>query len=506
MGTRAAPLLLVIATLPLAGCGGREDGFIAAQGAFAAGKYGEAKLKLVRELRDHPRDERSLQLLARTLVRMGDPDGTLIAVGRLRATGKGGAAADRFEAEARLLAGDPRAALAALGHDGHSDAWRIRATAYLQLNQPAEAIEAFEHGMAAGSNPLLAADYARFRIATLDYPAAHEILRLMRKRTPGAFETMMLAGGLAVARGNDRLALKEYQAAAAAYPARHEALLAQAQVLERIGWIDQAIAFADKASELAPQTRDVTAVRLRLLAVKGDWTKVRDLLQPVEGDLDPVSGEGMTYGEALLRLGRAEQARALFSRSVLLSPHNRFARSMLGEAQMATGDAPSAFETLRPLADTVLVSRRELALLAAAAKAAAHPEALPLARRLASPEFRKTSEKVRLGEAAMMRGDWQAARDIYLSLPGHEHDADLLLRLAMTNSHLGKTDEAIAYADKAVAAAPWASSALHVAGQVRVRGDRDLAAAIELLRRAVRIEPGNSEYLATLRRAEAAAG
>jgi Flp pilus assembly protein TadD len=54
----------------------------------------------------------------------------------------------------------------------------------------------------------------------------------------------------------------------------------------------------------------------------------------------------------LLRLGRAEQARAIYAKALLLSPQNPFARLMLAEAQLATGDAATAYATVKPLADS----------------------------------------------------------------------------------------------------------------------------------------------------------
>jgi tetratricopeptide (TPR) repeat protein len=188
---------------------------------------------------------------------------------------------------------------------------------------------------------------------------------------------------------------------------------------------------------------------LQLLSQLGDWDSVRGMLQREAAHLDPRSSEGMTYGEALLRLDHPEQARVMFQRAVLLDPGNRYARMMLGEAQLASGDAAAAFDTLEPLTRGLLVLPRELALAAKAADAAGYSETFEMTARLKSAPYR---QQVRLGEQAtdaVLRQDWPGALAGWEALLRHGEDAEVLRRAAFAAAKSGKPDLAAAYAARA---------------------------------------------------------
>jgi tetratricopeptide (TPR) repeat protein len=493
--------------LSLAACSASpEERLDNGRSALAAGDYGAAKAELVEGLHDEPENARLLHLLGLAQIRMQDPEGTLKTVAMLRKLGNTGPAVTRLEAEALLLSGNIRKALDVLGRDDSADAWRIRAACYSAKGRTGEALKAFERAMAAGNDPRLGAEFAHFLLTTQDFEGATKVQARMQEYAPGAFETIMVAGDLAAYSGHDEAALKRYQQAGTAFPARYEALTAQAGALERLGWLDEAIEKVEEAAAIAPASSNIDDLRLRMLATKGDWPRIREILQPDEGKLDPVSMRGMTYGEALLRVGQAEQARALFQRTVLLAPENRYARTMLGEAQLATGDARAAYRTLEPLTYTVLLHRTELELVAKAAREANTPDAVALQARLDSPEYRRLTRLAETGEQALVERNWKKALATYLAVPGYNEDPDVLLRLAMASNNLGDTGAARDYADRALELAPNAGETLHMAGLVRLTAGQDLARAVELLRGAVTREPGNPEFKANLAKAEAAAG
>ncbi|MFC3214556.1 tetratricopeptide repeat protein [Novosphingobium panipatense] len=112
----------------------------------------------------------------------------------------------------------------------------------------------------------------------------------------------------------------------------------------------------------------------------------------------------MTYGEALLHLGHAEQARAIFRRAVLHFPHNLYAQLMLGRAQLAAGDAASSWETLAPLARSTLARPDVLEPAVQAARAAGAPEAAGLQMRLAPARVRETMALIEKERAPCTRG------------------------------------------------------------------------------------------------------
>ena len=262
----------------------------------------------------------------------------------------------------------------------------------------------------------------------------------------------------------------------------------------------------DAAGKLDPDNPDVDDLKYQLLAEKGEWAKIRDGLQGREQDLDPSSGLGMRYGEALLRLGFAEQARMLFKRATLLLPGNPYSQMMLGEAQLACGDPDEAWETLRPLAMSALARPEILFTAEKAARAAGAPEAEGLRARLDPARAKATAALLSRGDMAVLRQDWPTVLDVYGRFLGQGDDPEVLKRLALGNSGLGRTDQAIQYADRALALAPGSADFQFLAGHVRLQGGKDMATARRLLESAASADPRNPVIARDLRKAKAAPG
>jgi tetratricopeptide (TPR) repeat protein len=192
---------------------------------------------------------------------------------------------------------------------------------------------------------------------------------------------------------------------------------------------------------------------------------------PHEVDLDPRTPNGLTYAEALLRLGHPEQARVMFARALLLSPQNPYSRMMLAEAQLATGDPATALRTVRPLSDSRLAGPRELDLALRAARAAGDPAADTLAARMKSAQWQRI-EAGRDGQAALGRRDWAGAIAAYSALLGDGGDAEVLKRLALACERRAPC-EAIAYADRALLISPRDPDMLHMAGLARLNAGQE---------------------------------
>ena len=496
------------ACLLLAGCGQIvESRMEEARAELAAHDFGAARVDLAAALRERPEDPRLLALLAEVLLRMNDAVAAAPIIARLAVAAPDAADTHRLRAELALLSGHPGEVEGLLGEDGGPATWRLRALAAWRLGDLDRARTAFERGMAAGQDARLAADFAAYCLATDDPRGARAVLDAMRGFAPQAFETLMLAGRLAQREGQGKQALESYTEAARRYPTRFEPLLGQAEVLERQGRLAAALDLVAKALELAPGEAQLAIARLRLLARKGDWTKVRDLLQSHEGDLVPASPEGIAYAEALLRLGRAEQARMLLTRALLMAPRDVPVRTLLGETQLALGDAKGALETLAPLARDPLVSPAALALAERAAREAGDPVAETWRAHRASIAYRESLALADAGAAAWMRGDWETAVAVYGRLPEGGANDLVMHRLALGSSRLGRHDEAIRFADQAMASEGLPSAEdRHIAGWVRFVAGRDAGRALDLLRAAVAQEPGNAAYRSVLEKAEAAAG
>ncbi|MCT2400755.1 tetratricopeptide repeat protein [Novosphingobium mangrovi (ex Huang et al. 2023)] len=500
----AVPLAVLGA---LTGCGDSPETLLGkANDSFAAEDYQKARLQLASALRDEPENHEILLLMARTQLRLHDPDGAEGILTRLERAGFRSAEVPRIKAQIALLRQKPDDALALVGDDSSVEGWRIRAEAQLALNHDTQAVEAFEQGMKAGGNIAIAEAYARYRLVSNDFSGADSVYRQMKKIAPDSYETLVMAGDLAAARGQTDNAIASYRKVVDAYPDRVAPMLALANQYDAKGKLDEAGEMVEKAGKLSPNNPQIEALKYQLLSEKGEWEKIRIGLQGREAQLEPGSGLQMTYAEALLRLGHAEQARILFNRAMLALPGNPYSRMMLGEAQLATGDAQSAWETLRPLATSTLARPEVLESAEKAARAVGAPEAVALKARLDPTRLKPTMTLVRQGDMAVMHQDWDTVLDVYGKLLPHGEDPEVLKRLALATSKLGRASEAIAYADRTLAVSPGNPDYLYLAGQVRLDSGQDLAGARRLLEAAAAADPRNTVIARALRKAKAAAG
>ncbi|HMO68537.1 MAG TPA: hypothetical protein PKE25_07715 [Novosphingobium sp.] len=498
----ALPLSLA---LLLAGCGEDPADLVArADRSLAVHDYNAARIDLTAALREQPRDDAVLLRLARVQVLLGDGEGALATLGRI-GTGDEAQRA-RLAAEAEVLRGQSDAALDLLGNDQTPDAWRLRAMARLARSEPDAAIAAFERGLAAGEDARLIAAYAGYAIETGDAARAAGLIERLQRLAPRDFRTLSLKASHTQLRGDMAGARGAWQAVADAFPHRPEPLFALAELLEGEGKPGQALAMLDKAAAIAPRDPRVLALRVQVLSVKGDWVKVRNLLQDREGQLDPRSAEGMAYAEALLRLDRPEQARAMVQPPVLLSPENRCPPALPAQAQLAAGPAAGPRGTPAPMMDSALASPQEIAMAAEAARRLGDPQAGELTRREKSSETLRAQHLAGEAQAATARRDWAKAAEAWSALLAGRDDAEVLKRLAFARSQLGQHAEAQAAADRALALRPSSADAIHMAGLVRLRGGTDLPAALRLLGEAAAMDPGNPVYRADLAKAKAAAG
>jgi len=112
--------------------------------------------------------------------------------------------------------------------------------------------------------------------------------------------------------------------------------------------------------------------RARQLVGEGRYQDVYELLQPFEASSKDDAAFNLLLGEAALRTQRAEQAKALFERSLAAQPDSVEAHLGLGRAYVALGDYARAkieFETVLRFDDLPPDLQRQAEIYAAAALA-----------------------------------------------------------------------------------------------------------------------------------------
>ncbi|PNU06143.1 tetratricopeptide repeat protein [Novosphingobium guangzhouense] len=493
-----------VAALALTACGDSpETLFATARNDFAAGNYEQARLEVAAALKKQPRDIAMLTFLVETQLRLGDPDAIEGAIRRLERAG--GAGTGRMKAELALLRGNARAALDALGDDASATGWRVRGEAHLALGDKQQAQAAFEAGLKAGDDIRLAQSYARYLLQNGKLDRAAALLRDMQRIAPHSYETLTMVGDLALAQQRSDDAARAYRAAIDAFPDRAASMLALADIYGENGQYELIAPLLDRASAIEPENPAIMTMRLRLLAQQRRWRDIRDMLQTHESQLEPGSEAVLIYARALLELGQPGQARLLAGRALLMQPGNRDAAEVQARARLAGGDPQGAWDTLRQMASSTLVSSDVLKAAARAAQEVHAPEAAALDRRAEPARLARTQALASRGEAALAKQDWAAAAAAYRGLLEQGEDAEILARLAYVASRMGHGREAVAYADRAMAA-DGSAQYVYVAGQARLDSRIDLQRAIALLERAVAADPDNATFAQALEQANAAAG
>lgn len=499
--------MVIAAAVLVSACGeSAADRIERARQEISTMELGAAKVDLAAALAEKGEDTELLRMLAAVQLRLGDGDGAEATAGRLERAGLKPGELALIRAEAAVLRGRADEALALLGSESSPTAWRVRAAAKIALKDPEGGLEALRRGAATGPDPLLLRDYARFLIDAQDLDGATAQVATLLKVQPDGFDGLMLAADIAARRGRFADAHGLLDKAAQRFPRVPDPWIARATAYDIEGKLDSAIAMAEKAKAIAPDDSRVVDLQVQFAAMKGDWEKVRAVLGKRESTLDPLSANGLTYAEAMLRSGHPEQARAMFQRALTRSPNNPYSRLMLAEAQLATGDAAAAYATVKPLADSVMAGPRELELAEKAARAMGSANADVLKARLASAKVDAAQDLTRKGQAAMASQDWAAAVGAYGQLAQMGDDAEVLKRLALALSHAGRTDEAIAAADRARALRPDDPDTIYMAGFVRAAGGKDRSTGLTLLKQASDAAPGNVQFRRSLARFSESAG
>lgn len=495
------------ALLALTGCGDDPAEYLSkAKAEFAAHDYAAARVHLASWLSANPGDRGALLLQARTLLALGDGDGAQAALGKLANGQPPAGELAELAAEAALLRGVPDAALDVLGKATSAEAARLRALAALQKNDPRGAQTHFEAAISAGGNARAFADYARFHLLSGATAEAQAMAARAARVDPDGIDTLLVQGQLAVRGGDLAKALEIYARAQKLYPASLAALTGQAAVLGDLGRNDAMQKVVDRAAALAPKNATVIYLQARAAAGRKDWAAVRATVAPIEATLGPADPMRVLHGEALLRLGQAEQAIAQLQPVARALPGHRDATRLLAEAMLMRGDARSALAALRPLADHPAARPEELALAARAAKAARDPIAAGYEARASQPAVQAAGRDLIDGDAAMRAGNWAGAAEAYgriLKLTDGRNPL-VLNNMAYAQLMLGNGDAARDYADRALKEAPNHPSVLDTAGWVRFKSGKDIEEARRLLRRAAQLAPNNGAIRAHLAEAERA--
>lgn len=343
----ASPLVLAMA---LAACApDPETRFADAQEAFAANDFRGARVSLIAGLKDQPGNHEMRLLLAQAQIALGDGEGAATSLGTLPEAMRNDPRFQALTIESDFLRGRYRQGLQLA--EAYRGAGRelLLARAYLLLGDPEAASRSFSAGLERGdASADHLAEYALFTLREGDVERATELLEAAKKADPTSLVVLLANGEIASQAGRDEVALNAFREASERYPNSLDAKLAYASALGANGHVKEAEAIAAKIVEGGTTADDATLILARAAAQKGDWPKVRRLLQRYSGS-GPIDHR-LLYANALLEEGMMPLAIAELSPLRTRSPENPAVRRLHAEALVRAGDLASALEDLEWLA------------------------------------------------------------------------------------------------------------------------------------------------------------
>ena len=378
-------------------------------------------------------------------------------------------------ADAKLLQNDPQQAAQLLDKALAQDARKtldaseeargamLRGKLLVAQHQGKEAEAAFERAVQLDPNAAeVHAAYGAFRLYRREYEKAQKQLDAALAIDPA--NAHVLANAARAYLGTNRLLEADKRIQEALVKAANDpwVLYAQGKVAEGIGKQEDAYQAYDKALQKKPDLAEALLAQGSIWFSRGDKQKAREKLDAVLKTPSRTAREEEAAGDLALDLGDGKTGKECYQRALHLDPEDPQAHSGLGRALAALGDLPGAraeLESALRQVDTDPVLHYEYgSLLHRIGDSQGALSALQRAVQLDSKDHRFHS---RLGALLVERREYEKA------------EAELR-QARLGNDRYGET---------------WFNLARALAGQGK------LGEAIDTMRRAVELEPGNPEYL-----------
>lgn len=280
-------------------------------------------------------------------------------------------------------------------------------------------------------------------------------------------------------------------------------LLARAQRF--LDDLDGAEATARRILAISPTSTSGAHALAQVLEVRRQYTKIIDTLEPVVR----VSAKGreadaallLTHlGVAYLELGRGDDAAGAFDRAMQITPADLSLKVYHAQALVLAKQYDRAITAIRDLragrSDDLRLARLEADALKGQGKFDAGVAAL-----------RPVAESVEAGPAgAQVLSEFYASDHRYLEAAAllkaaqakYPRDLDLQFQFGAMMERLKKFDEAERVLQQVIAADADHAPALNYLGYTLVERGRRLPEALELIKRAVKLDPYNGSFLDSL--------
>lgn len=319
-----------------------------------AGNYNAARAHAQAAVKEDPKWGLAHAVLARTFLALGDGVGAESELSRAAANGFDMKDGHQMLADAWLLQGDPRRALAEAAKSDPKYgryATRVIARALAAMGKTDQAQELL--GTLLDADPDYAAGWAdlgRIRYSAGDIAGATGNATRAVELDPNNLEAVTLRGELVRDQFGLAAAVPWFETALKRDAYYHPALIEYAATLGDLGRYTDMLNASRRALQARPGSPQALYLMAVLAARAENYDLSRELMQRTNGRLDHVPGALLLNGMLAYQAGGYEQAITNWRELVGRQPMNMTARRLLGAAMLRSGDAASALDVLRPMA------------------------------------------------------------------------------------------------------------------------------------------------------------
>jgi predicted Zn-dependent protease len=318
------------------------------------GNFNAARAHAQAAVKQDPQWGAAHAVLAKTFLALGDGVGAESELGRAAAAGFDMSRGHQLLAEAWLLQGDAKRALAeAAKTDPRFGAYATRVTARALAAQGKAAEAQALLGELLDGNPgnsYAWSDLARIRYSAGDIAGASGNAQKAVELDPNNLEALTLRGELVREQYGLNAALPWFEAALQRDAYYHPALIEYAATLGDLGRYTDMLGATRRALAARPASPQAFYLQAVLAARAENYDLARSMMERTGGRIDDLPGALLLNGTLAYQAGAYEQAIGAWRELVGRQPMNITARRLLGAALLRSGDAKGALDVLRPVA------------------------------------------------------------------------------------------------------------------------------------------------------------
>lgn len=491
--------LLLATVLTLGACSesGVPDSDKAAE-YLNAGDIAAAKLHIRNALKTNGSDPELIFLNGRIALEDGNADLAVSEFSKLLDHAKFGNDSRVYLAQAYLLVGNPKQALATLGTDRPATglATAVAVSALLAIGDSSAAVTLLDQGLRdyPDTPELMLLDATR-ALQMDDGKRALAIAERAAELAPNNVNVVLFRAKAAMQERDFAAANGHFDRALELRPNSQIAMLGKAAAAYDVGKRDEARKWIAKASEsIGGAEGPLVLFDAQIAYDAGKYDEANQIINAIK-DMDRFPEAYRVAGMISAKRGTRELAITQLRGYFRHGGDNLGAKALLASLLNETGQYDEAWRVLRPIADAPNANQQVLLLASSVASKLQLPNAAGYgARAQALAKGDPNAKQMIAAEKAMQTGDWKAAEKIYAGLarsPANANNVVLINNYANVLVKVGKAGEAVTHARKAYALAPADPTVLDTLGWTLYQAQGFSPEALRHLEAALSASPNN---------------